>query len=94
MVFLSGVAEWMLKNQSKGCFFHDAVAAYPKSEVIRDITQAHKTKVLEAFADLCSGRTRANTLFLLHEGLVQSWSTLEGESYATTSRLLDTILKQ
>jgi len=84
---LERVGRWMAENAPAGCLFHNAVAAHPENDALRDLLSCHKTEIGQRLA-ACAGRPELRVpLLLVHEGLVQSWP-LEGDRAVAAAREL------
>ncbi|WP_087016396.1 TetR/AcrR family transcriptional regulator [Thaumasiovibrio subtropicus] len=67
------LAVWMAEAAPNGCMSMNALAAFPDNPLVREAVASHKLAVRDFLAQRYPHRDDENTLFVLHEGISNSW---------------------
>jgi len=93
-VIFERLAQWMESSTVNGCMSLNACAAFPNNAEINQAVMRHKMAVRDLLGEQSGQPSLANELFLLHEGVASSWSSLGVQSHHSAQTLINKLLEK
>jgi len=88
------LAQWMASSAVNGCMSLNALATFPDNAEIKQAVLRHKMEVRDLLGVQSGNPAIANELFLLHEGVSNSWPTMGKQSLISAQHMIKTLMEK
>lgn len=92
MCIFERLAHWMENHANNGCMSLNALAAFPNNDEIKQAVNGHKKQLMQLLAQQSMQPNLANELFILHEGVSNSWATLGRHSFHSAEKIIKQLM--